>query len=248
MPQKKNAQKNQKHLQKNAQKNQKHLQKCGRYTVAPEMKEELQLIGRTIVDQPANGNCLFNAFAHQHCGDSKEHAMYRRKAAKYVDSYPNTVLESFSQDVVGMSWEDWRQKIRDQHFFGDEYVLRVLCTVFNVKVRVYRLHQDPIEFVQGFGDPTNGTKLIELSFHGDEESGHYNSVVESGMRPLQESQAHLMGEPNQPTRRALGQAGGPRGHDNDNVPNELAPWNCHLCTFANHPALSYCESCEAARL
>jgi len=235
MPQKKNAQKNQ------------HLQKCGRYAVEREMRDELQLTGRTIVDQPANGNCLFNAFAHQHCGKSKKHGVYRKKAADYVYSYPSTVLESFSQDVVGMSWEDWRQKIRDQHIFGDEYVLRVLCTIFNVKVRVHRLNEDPIEFVQGFGVPTNTTKLIELSFHGDEESGHYNSVLVNGMRPLETSQAHLMGEPSQPTRRVLGRAGGLQGHDNDNEPKELAPWNCQLCTFANNPGLSYCKICAAAK-
>jgi hypothetical protein len=209
---------------KNAQHNQKHVGKHGRYAVDKELKKALELAGRTIVDQLANGNCLFYAFAHQHCGNSKKHMVYRKRAAEYVDTYPEAVLESFSQDVVGMPWEDWRQKVRDQHVFGDEYVLRILCTIFNVKARVHRLREDPIEFIQGFGCPTNETKVIELSFHGSEESGHYNSVLVNGMRPFDVSHEILMDEPNEP-----------------------ALWNCPQCTFENHPALSCCELCYAAK-
>mmetsp|Transcript_4256 Transcript_4256/g.12817 ORF Transcript_4256/g.12817 Transcript_4256/m.12817 type:complete len:292 (-) Transcript_4256:2018-2893(-) len=127
-----------------------------------------------------DGDCLFSAVAHQlkllKVADESADSLRRKTADNLLENMSTYIY--FIEDVNGdeQKYQEYCQKMRDTHAWGGEVEIRVMATIFKVRIVVYAVGLPLTTHGEENTSPT-----LRLSFHrkyfGLGE--HYNSVIMS---------------------------------------------------------------------
>ena len=132
------------------------------------LKEMLAEYGLSIRPVAPDGNCLFRAFAFQHCGDEDRHGEYRETCCDYLSSHSADFAHFHDNDSE--PFEDYLEKMKEDATWGSQMELSALCLAYGVSAVVFQA--DGVHLELGLAEPSQPTVLI--SFHDDE---HFNAVT-----------------------------------------------------------------------
>jgi len=114
---------------------------------------------------PADGNCLFGAFADQITGDCHLHEEFRKNAVAYIRANSDAFVH-FIDD--GMSFDSYCSRMEKLSVWGGNVELKALACFYERNVILYQPGDAPLEMAFF----NNDTPCVMLSYH----NRHYNSV------------------------------------------------------------------------
>ena len=132
------------------------------------LKEMLTEYGLSIQTVAPDGNCLFRAFALQHCGEEDRHCEYRQTCCDYLSSHSDDFKQFHDSDTE--TFEQYLDKMKEDATWGSQMELSALCSAYGVSAVVFQA--DGVHLELGLAEPSQPTVLI--SFHDDE---HFNAVT-----------------------------------------------------------------------
>jgi len=115
---------------------------------------------------PADGNCLFGAFADQITGDCHLHEEFRKNAVAYIRANSDAFVH-FIDD--GMSFDAYCSRMEKLSVWGGNVELKALACFYERNVILYQPGGGSLEMAFF----NNDTPCVILSYHNRQ---HYNSI------------------------------------------------------------------------
>jgi OTU-like cysteine protease len=127
-------------------------------------------LGFTIQEICPDGNCLFRAFAAQHCDDQDKHLEYRQAACDYIEEHFNQFKTFIADDEVN----DYSSNMSKDAEWGTQVELFALCKVYRVDAIVFQADGSNIHIKGNENETADDLPVMLLAFHDD---CHFNSVI-----------------------------------------------------------------------
>ncbi|KFG50737.1 OTU family cysteine protease [Toxoplasma gondii p89] len=96
---------------------------------------QLQAYGLELELIVPDGNCLFRAFADQHCGKQERHGEYREKAVDYIEAHAEDFQCFLSEEEE--SFKKYVNRMRRLGTWGSQVELQALSQVYEVSLFVH---------------------------------------------------------------------------------------------------------------
>jgi OTU domain-containing protein 3 len=139
---------------------------------AAKLRAMLADFGLSVREVLGDGNCLFRAFALQHCGDDAKHDEYRSTCCDYLEAHAEE-FRNFQVDAEERTFSDYVEEMREDAIWGSQLEISALCLAYGVSAVVFQA--DGVHLELGLAEPDQDTVLI--SFQDDE---HFNAVSFGG--------------------------------------------------------------------
>eukprot|EP01097_Dermamoeba_algensis_P005796 TRINITY_DN365_c0_g1_i1.p1 TRINITY_DN365_c0_g1~~TRINITY_DN365_c0_g1_i1.p1 ORF type:complete len:282 (-),score=76.48 TRINITY_DN365_c0_g1_i1:97-942(-) len=135
--------------------------------------KKLEPLNLTLKEIPSDGNCLYNAIAHQlnlHKISLQTARELRQKTSSYLRSHPDEFIPYLESDE---NFEDYCSKIENSNEWGGQLEVKALSHVLDTSIRI--ISSDAPDVVMG----ENNQNAITITFHRHYYAlgEHYNSVA-----------------------------------------------------------------------
>ncbi|KEP59842.1 UNVERIFIED_CONTAM: OTU family cysteine protease [Hammondia hammondi] len=103
--------------------------------VCSSFSSQLEAYGLELELIVPDGNCLFRAFADQHCGKQERHGEYREKAVDYIEAHAEDFQCFLSEEEE--SFKKYVNRMRRLGTWGSQVELQALSQVYEVSLFVH---------------------------------------------------------------------------------------------------------------